>query len=184
MKPVPLENSSSTQINVIGISLCLAGAAVLYFAGICPALRQEEAVTAQNAQLQVQRQEAVKLAAQAAAMRGQLAEMCQRLSESEIQLRPVSHLNRQIARLAELASGNGLKMEEVEPGKVSATPQHLLVPIRMSGRGSYENWSAFLGQLPNSAPDTHVESFELTGNPHEQSSPATFQVGLVWYAMP
>lgn len=177
-----LTNWKLRKIDAAGMGLCIVGVLLFHLSGIRPILRRRENLVAQEQQLKAQRRSELTLDERAAALRDTLAGVRRALTESHVKLQPAGQINRRIARLADLASGSGLKVNQIQPGKASRRPKHVTVPIRLLGSGSYRAWAAFLHNLAEGFPDTSVHSFELSGNPGTRVAPAEFQIDLVWYA--
>ena len=170
------------QIDAAGAGLCVVAGLLFYFAAVRPLVGQRETRAVQQAQVETQRQNAARLSERTSLLQNRLAEVRKALNETPIQLAPAVHINRRIARLADLADQNGLTVDEIQPGKPTSTRQYEMIPIRLLGSGSYRTWAAFLHQLPRTFPDTSVRSFELSADPGDPSVPATFRIDLVWHA--
>jgi len=164
--------------------LCIIAGLLFYSAAIRPLIDRREARAAQKVQLRTQRQNAARVSERIGVLRDHLVEMRKALDATPMQLAPAMHINRRIARLADLADRNGLKIDAIQPGKPTPTRRYEMIPIHLLGSGNYRTWAAFLHQLPQAFPDTSVDSFELSKNPGDPSAPAAFKIDLVWYAAP
>jgi len=170
------------KIDAIGVGVCLVAVLSFYLSGIRPILRRREGQAAQQQQLAAQRKNAIRLDERAAVVRDELEEAAKALAASRVQLQPARQINRRIARLADSASGNGLKLDQIHPGIATPGGKHVTIPIRLLGSGSYRAWAGFLHDLAVQFPDTSVHSFRLSADPENQTTAAEFQVDLVWFA--
>lgn len=170
------------KIDAIGVGVCLVAMLLFYLSGIRPILRRREGQAAQVQQLATQRKNAIRLYERAVVVRDELAEAAKVLKASHVQLQPAGQINRRIAKLADRASGNGLKLDQIHSGSATQGVKHLTIPIRLRGSGSYRAWAGFLHDLAVQFPDTSVHSFRLSADPRDQTTAANFQVDLVWFA--
>ena len=170
------------KIDAIGVGVCLVAMLLFYLSGIRPILRRREGRAAQEQQLAAQHKNATRLDQRAAVVRDELAGAAKALTASRVQLQPARQINRRIAKLADSASGNGLKLDQIHPGSTTQRGKHVTIPIRLLGSGSYRAWAGFLHDLAIQFPDTSVHSFRLSADPEDQTTAAKFQVDLVWFA--
>lgn len=177
-----LTNWKKRRIDAIGVGVCLVAMLLFYLSGVRPILHLREGQAAQQQQLEAQRSNAIRLYERAAAVRDELAKAAKVLRASHVQLQPASQINRRIAKLADRALGNGLKLDQIHPGKATQGGKHLTIPIRLQGSGSYRAWAGFLHDLALQFPDTSVHSFRLSADPGDLTADAEFQIDLVWFA--
>lgn len=172
------------KIDAIGVGVCLVAMLLFYLSGIRPILHRREGQAAQEQQLAAQLENAIRLDERAAVVRDELAEAAKALEVGHIELQPARQINRRIAKLADRASGNGLKLDQIHPGSPTQAQggKHVTIPIRLRGSGSYRAWAGFLHDLAVQFPDTSVHSFRLSADPGDQAKAANFQVDLVWFA--
>lgn len=170
------------HIDAAGTVVVAAGALLLFFAGVRPMLARQEAYRASRRRVDAHCTEAESLAKSRKGLAAELAAARKASAEHPVKLRSALELNRRIADLSHLAIGNGLKIQELEPGTAEKTAQHELVPIRLLGSGTYRTWAAFLHHLEHAFPDTAVRSFEVYGDPAKPGTAARFRVDLMWYA--
>lgn len=125
------------------------------------------------------------LAAQIQDVRKQLKqeiELVQQAREASwVHLEPVKLLNARMAKIVDVAAAQNLVIDESWSREAESGEQFQMIPINVSGTGSYSDCAAFLHELHERLHDVRVTAFELSGNP---SSPAQFQFDLVWYAAP
>ncbi len=170
------------HVDVAGVTVCAILAMLGYLVGIMPLVQQRVGLVAQETRLNVQRRDAVKLAGSTGSLERKLDSIKQALADSPVQLQTTSSINRRIARLASIAAECGMKIDEVQPGKWTASLQYKTVPIRLVAGGKFPACVALLHRLRVAFPDTAVASFELTGHPRSPQTPAKFEINLVWYA--
>lgn len=93
-------------------------------------------------------------------------------------------LNHRLADLSQLSSECGLLVEDLKPGDAVQTPHFLIIPVQMSGHGSYQSCAVFIHSLHQQLPDLDMRSFKLTGVPSDPQTKGTFEFQLGWYASP
>ncbi|MEE9131440.1 MAG: hypothetical protein V3T84_15595 [Phycisphaerales bacterium] len=98
---------------------------------------------------------------------------------SWVHLEPLRLLNSRMAQIVDLAAAQNLVIDQSWSRETESGEQFQMIPINVSGTGSYSDCAAFLHELHEHLHDVRVTAFELSGNP---SSPAHFQFDLVWYA--
>ena len=182
MKRLGYTKWQTYHLDAAGVLVCGVLAVLGYIVGIDPLVKQQEGLAAQEARLNVQRHDAVKLAGSTGSLERKLDELKRALDESPVQLQAAGSVNRRIARLASLAAECGMKIDEIQPGKWTASPRYKSVPIRLVAGGRFPACVALLRRLRKDFPDTAVASFELTGEPRNPEAPAKFEINLVWYA--
>jgi len=99
-------------------------------------------------------------------------------------LLPASHVNKRISAISTLAAQSGLKIDDIQPGKSVSGSRYEMIPISVSGKGTYAKCLGFLHELRSVLPDTGVSALELAGRPSEESSEASYRFELLWYAAP
>ncbi len=170
------------HLDVAGVAVCAVLAVLGYIVGISPLVQKRESLAAQEARLNIQRNDAVKLAGSTGSLERRLADLKRALGKSPVQLQAAGSVNRRIAQLASIAVECGMKIDEIQPGKWTSSLQYKSVPIRLVAAGRFPNCVALLHRLRVDLPDTAVTSFELTGEPSKPHAPAKFEINLVWYA--
>ena len=183
MKTGSLRKWKFIRLDLAGVAVMLAAAGLFYWLAIRPIFSLEQRRDAQYAVLVTQQKNASASADRAEDFRKKLAAVQATLSQCAIHLEPAGNVNARISRLTELASKQGLKVDEIRPTEASFGKNYGWVFIRLLGSGGYRSWSGFLHQLPKTFPDVAVETFQLTGKP-EEPGPVDFQVGLVWFVVP
>jgi hypothetical protein len=178
MRPA-LQNSKFWQIDLAGISACLIMLGLLILCGLWPLAKKHAAYNKQNITLAKEQDEVSAAQAEVFNMERKL-DICRRsLAGSVVSLSRVGALNAQMSRLSALAEEVQLKVNETTSGKPVPTEHYVIVPIKLSGSGSYDKCTRFLHKLRQSFPDTGLDSMELTGNP---DGTGLFMIQLRWYA--
>ena len=167
------------RIDVAGATVVVALAAVFYLAGLGPLLARREAVMARQERLGSQRARAGELERRLATAREHLEATRRELDRCAVHLEPTSAVNRRLAKLSDLASAAGLKVDQLKPGRAEQAVHYETVPIHIAGKGTYRECVAFLHCLRKVFPDTGVASLDLAGAP---ATASVFQFGLKWHA--
>jgi Tfp pilus assembly protein PilO len=179
--PARLTRWKTVGIDVAGAVVALAMGAALYGLAIRPADDQRAQVSRQQAQFQVERQEAAAQARHAQDLARQVAAAREALRRSPLSLEPASRLNSRLTKLTDSATTEGLKLEEVHPSEPAYGRDCGSVAIRLRGSGSFIKWITFLRRLSQDFPDMAVDSFQLAGQPDASTAQMDFQVSLVWF---
>ncbi len=169
------------HVEIMGVGLFGLLSLAAFFIVVRPISHAAVARNATQSELADQR----TLAAQIEDVRKQLKQevaLVQKVREASwVHLEPVKLLNARMAQIVELASTNNLIIDGSSSKGAEPDEQFQMIPITVSGTGSYPDCAAFLHELHERLHDVRVTAFELSGNP---SSPAQFQFDLVWYAAP
>lgn len=172
------------RIDTAAGGVMIAGLALFYVFTILPQKRMEEACKEQEKQLIAQKANAVTLVALGRRAGKELAEIRREIEANPIRFESSLRVNTRLAAFTKVASETALKIEQIQPGEPAADGRFSLVPITVSGSGSYRNWIDLLARLPKTFPDFEVASFDLAGNPSDAGGVVAFRLGLTWYAMP
>ncbi len=116
---------------------CAGLSVAAYALGVQPALAAREADEAYAADLQGRRQNAADLAATLATARQKLEQTRREVAGLPLRLELAAGVNQRLAKLADLATAAGLEINEVQPGAAADAPHYQVVPIRISGTGTY-----------------------------------------------
>ncbi len=173
---------ASWQIDVMAMAAMLAIAAGAYYFELAPAMEAREERAHNAAELTDAREKSVDLEMAAAAVREKLHGVKQSVAQS-VKLEPAAQINARVAKLTELAAGNSLQVDAIEPGAgaASGSGRYDTIPIRLSGRGAYKDLTKYLRALHETMPDTGVGLLELTSA--DNGSSATFVMMLQWHTI-
>jgi Tfp pilus assembly protein PilO len=183
MKGMGLRTWRLWGIDIAGVAICGAVTIGLYLTGMGPLFRRHAAVASLEEELLRRNRESRGLAVSLGELRERDAEVQKALSASPLRLQTVSYTNRQLAEIAELAAQCGMKVNEIRPRSVLSGERYEVVPMHLSGEGSYPTCVRFLHRLRREFPDTAVVSLDLSCNPTDPTS-ASFKFSLEWYAAP
>lgn len=172
------------QIDLAACGAMVAGLALFYLLTVMPQKRIEEACKDQEKQLVAQKANAVTLVSLGRRAGKELTDIRREIEANPIRFESAARVNTRIAAFTKMASETALKIEQIQPGEPTLDGRFSLVPISVSGAGSYRSWLDLLARLPKTFPDIEVASFDLSGNPSESGSPITFRLGLTWFALP
>jgi len=131
------------------------------------------ATLAQQADLELKQQTATTSNASLQTLQRRLGALQQQISDNPLHLQPASAINKRLGELTDLAAQLGLRMEDVQPGKISTTARFETVSIHLAGTGNYRTCVQFLHRLRTGFPDTSVTSLQLTGNPSDPAAAAS-----------
>lgn len=170
------------QIYTVGGLVCAAATAIAWFALAAPTLGQLSERRDRQAQLNESRHKAVNLAHDLADARKEMKVLSGQLASNAIELQPASQVNQRLAALTNLATQNGLSLNELRPGAPSETNRYQVLPIHLTGAGDYPSCAAFLHGLHDAYTDVGLSSLEaLNSDSSGATSGLNFQIELVWY---
>jgi Tfp pilus assembly protein PilO len=184
MRPIRFDNLRTWHLDLSGGSIALLLAAAAFFAVIRPTIQADRERQAQAVELKAEGQRRRDAEYALVASKDQLANAQAYIADLKLHLAPISRMNQDLSNLTELATRSGLQVDAVEPGREEAGPSFTTVGIRLSGRGSYRNFVAFLLRLRDAMPDHAATQIELSAQPAAGDTTATFSLGLTWYAAP
>jgi len=169
-------------VDAIGAAVLIALGAVAYCAGFRPVVLRQAKLLAQRGTLEAWRRDVEGLARTTAALQDRSAVLRRVLEENPIRLEPIHQANRRIARIANLAGGEGLKINEIKPGGPAEKERFFTVPIHLEVSGSYPACVRLVRRLRVDFPDTAVVRLELVGAPARPTEPARMRLDLLWHA--
>lgn len=162
-----------------GLGWCTLLTVAVFVGGWQPLFARRAQRLAAAAALEQGRQQLAEAAAVVQSAKKQLAAAQKQWEGMRVRLAPLGQLNQRLADLAELASGEGLEVAGVQPGSPRAVERYQVVPLPLTGRGSYRSFTDFLRRLHRECPDMGVTSVSLRA---ADAGSASFAVNLVWYA--
>jgi Tfp pilus assembly protein PilO len=168
-----------------------AGAAVLAVVSLIgclttvgPLLEQQAVTARRHDEMQTQQGKASELKAAIATVKERLETVRLETAGNSVQLEAGSHINRRIAGLTASLSKCGLDVDDVKTGPICSSPRYDLVPITITGRGTYRQSVSFFRGLCSTFRDMSVMQIELSGHPARSEEPEQFRFDLFWYAAP
>jgi Tfp pilus assembly protein PilO len=172
------------HINVAGIAAILLLTAATWFVGVRPVLnRRDNAMAVQQAYITAH-QKLRDTDNDVASLTSQLQIARQDRSAHGQRLEPVTHLNRRLASLTELATSAGATLDDVQPGKSIPSARFDVMPIHLAGTGTYSQFTALLHAIREQHGDLGVGALVVSGTPATANLPATFTIDLSWYTQP
>ena len=184
MKGIDLKAWKLWRIDAAGVATILAVTALVYLAGIRPALSKRAHAAGDRARLSDRRLKCTELSDLAADLKSQLLDTQKALANNAIQLQPASDVNQRVAGIADLATKSKLNIDDLRLGPSSSASRYTAVPITLAGTGTYQTCITFLHALNKTYPDTCVSTSEVSSDPGDPTGVATFKFELLWYAAP
>ncbi len=172
------------RIDAGGLVVGLLLTGVVFMLGVKPVLDREADRAAQRHAVSDQQREADRVTATLTVMRNNLVKFREAVQASSIQLRNTAYLNQRVGEITSLATSAGLQVDEVMPGSVTSGDRYDMVPIELAGTGGFAACAKLLDELHTAFPDVGVSSLEIIGKPAAPHEPATYRIGLTWYAAP
>lgn len=154
-----------------------------YVVGVRPLLAARVEAWEMDRALSEKRSALDDVRAELAATKSDLAASRRALDSGDINLVGSSLLNSQLAKLGIAAESAGVALSDAAPGSPEEGSLLVRIPIRISGKGHYPDFAAFLRALDTDLKDTVVVGFNLGGRADMPNEPATFSVDLLWYAL-
>ncbi len=179
-----MHSVSKRQMDMIGLVTCLAVTGLVVYFGLMPAYRAREAMITEKELLQNKKKLAMDSALRLSQLKQEYSSVEREVSSHPLQLKPLNYLNQRISDITRLAVSDGLEMDQIEPGTSRRDDFYITVPLRMAGRGEFEEAVAFLHRLHESVPDMAVGKVSLTARPGASKAVADFHLDLVWHAAP
>ena len=170
------------HVDAAGGAACVILTALGYLAIVSPLLRQGDQLQSVRTDLAVRQQRVTELASTQLGTRLQLSSLLEQQASDTVSLQPRRYLNTRLADITDLVSARGMIIDGTELGDAEERQWNQIIPIKLSGSGSFRDFAAFLRGLRESIPDTGVMAFQLSGNPQDPTSPLSFQVDLAWFS--
>lgn len=106
------------------------------------------------------------------------------LAVSDVHLESADLINQQIANLTGLLTDCQLTLNDIQTGRIIMGRRCDLVPIRVSGKGGYDQFMFFLHKLRMDLPDISVAGLDMHGTPERPGETGSFVFDLFWFAAP
>lgn len=176
-----LADTSLRQVDAVGLVVLSLIVGAGYFLGVRPVLNQMEAQRVLAVEIEEESSRAAELTRQVGGLTGELEQARRQLENGVPQLEPMQSLNHRLAELATLATDSGLRIDGIQPGRVSSTPFFDTVELRITGRGTYQDCTRFLSRLHGERRDMTVTTISLAGQPGGEDPRGTFTFTLSWH---
>lgn len=186
---------SISRSDVLGAGAVLVITAAALGIGLWPVLAQGK----QKAGVSLLNEREQEARAAEAAVRDAETSLRKALDELDSSVRLVSadKTNERLVTFAARAEQFGVTVEQLTagvpdagnatiaaaPGASKSAPRTRVVPVRLSGRGSFDAVNAFIGDLHRTFRDTRVSGFKMTASP-EAGGYGTYALDLEWFAAP
>jgi Tfp pilus assembly protein PilO len=180
----PSLSRQQLTIDLAGIGACVAILGLGYFFLFGPLLHHKSDVMARNRALATQRQKVIAAQGNARQLKPQLASLRTLSAQDVLQPGKAVRINSRLEQITSLAATRGLEIKGVEPGLSRQESHYQVVPLRLTGTGSFRGCMRFLHDLRQSLHDTTVIAFQLNGTPEARGTPVSFSLDLCWYTAP
>lgn len=142
----------------------------------------------EDARMQDTRAAQLKLETRAAetmvlAAQRELADMSTRLQRVS-RIDRADRVNQRLADLTERAESAGLLLNQLTPGPGLTDRQFVVVPMTVSGSGTYTDITQFLRTMHTRSGDIALRSLKLTGVPSTEPQPLNLHAEFAWFALP
>ena len=182
------DRSTSTwtwwQIDACGLAMCILMTLAGYLLIIQPLVRSQELNKMQTTDIAAKQERASDLVSTVSKLQSELAQLQKALSENPVELQSSQHSNQRLADLTHLAASSELNVFELHTGETQAASRYEIIPIVLSGTGTFQSCTKFLHVLREQFPDTGVVSVDLSDNPGDPTVKTSFKFNLSWYAAP
>jgi Tfp pilus assembly protein PilO len=197
--------SKVMRIDAAGLLLTAALAGAAYVVGVEPVYSENARIEQKRRLIEEQSRNASDAEQLVMRERGRLQEYRQRLAATSVRLEPVSRLNQRLVKISQLVEKHALAVQAMDPGVATSDPEigtFRIVPIRLSGSGTFVGVAAFVRELAetykdvkvrtlslsapavSTSPDLSAEGSEKAGGAAGPSAAASFVIELRWYAAP
>ena len=170
------------RTDAIAVGLLALLTAALAVAPASVLLGRREQAKQDADELTVQQKQLRALDDELNALTAQLTAVEEAMGAQSVRLDPPDAVNTRLAVLSELASGCGLQIDKLRPGRPIPNQHYQTVPLHVAGVGSYRQCAVFLRQVKAAMPDTSAQTFALAGNGLNPLQPGTFTFVLQWIA--
>ncbi len=171
-------------IDAAGVAVAAVGTLALVFGAILPLNARNRQLAAHFQTAARERQRVAGIVTEIRTLTNDVAKMRTRVAQSPLRMLTQQALNQRLADLAALSSTCDLRVEDLKPGERHQMTHLMVVPIRMTGHGTYRNCAAFIHLLHERQADIDVHAFKLSGNPDDPGSLGNFDFELRWLAAP
>ena len=178
----PTRDRTVLAMNVAGVAACAVVLGVFCLDGLRPLLGRAAAGATARHRLAAAREQ--RDAADGAIRDGtdQLLDLHRQTAATALVLLPPTRVNDVLARVAAVAAGCGVRLDEVRVGQLVSGDRYATLPVHAMGRGAYHDCVAFLHRLNHDCPDVGVAAFGLAGPAGDAGGPVAVDLELRWHA--
>jgi Tfp pilus assembly protein PilO len=170
------------HLTIVAVATCAGLTVAAYALGVQPMLHHRANDQAQRTTLEQRQADLSERSASVANLQRDLADAKQSLARTPVRLQAASLVNQRLEAVASVATKWGVFLDEMRPGSAVDSTHYQTVPIRIVGNGTFPACATFLRELRQEFGDIGVQTFQLTNNGADSTSPtATLQAELVWF---
>jgi Tfp pilus assembly protein PilO len=171
-------------IDLAGVAVCIAMLAAGYVTALGPLLHHKAQVVASTHALALQHQKVQNAQQTLRKLKQEMAGLQSFQDQDVLQSGKLVRINTRLGQITSMAAIRGLEVKGVEPGALRQEPHDQVMPLRLTGTGSFRGCMSFLHDLRQSMHDTTVAGFRLSGTPGAAGVPINFNLDLCWYTAP
>ena len=172
------------QVDMVGCAICIGVSVAAYFLGLNPMLQQRSRMATQHRELVEDKRQCVTLEAALTTLKKKAIAVRQELTEADVALESKDRVNHRLAELATMLGRGEMQIDAVHTGQISQGRYCDLVPISISGQGSYLQAVAAFHQLYRGLRDVSIVGFKLEDTSDGPDQVGRFSVDMFWYAAP
>lgn len=178
-------SGGSLQTDLTGAAVCAALTVMAYVAVVDPLVQAQASQRVERTELSVRQERLTKQAAAVSLLAQDLANMKKAAAGlPEFTTVPPQQSNQRLADLTHLASEWGLTVDELRTAEPIPGDRFQIVPIHLSGSGTFQHCTSFLHRLRATFPDTAVSNLKIAKQPGMPPEHTMFRFQLAWYAAP
>lgn len=181
-KRSPARLSGPLRVHACGV-LAVAGISGAAYFGIVRVLINRDAPIRQLlADINARGEEARAAEDAAGDSRRRLAEL--ERNPPAVKLESADLINQRLVRITNKAVAAGLSIDQMTPGTPAPAARFVTVPVKISGTCTYPGLSRFVHELRREFPDSAITTLQVSGNPADPTSRASFAAEIAWFAAP
>ena len=176
-----LEKQNPWAVWVGGAVACVILSVMAYGWVVLPSHERQRDAAVTSEQSRAQSDEAAELEHELEQLGQSLQTQRDVLAQQPQALGNYQELNRQIARLIELAQAHGLEVMQLQPGESSRGDHYDILPLRLEAVAGFSQHLAFLESLHTTFPSISVLGLDLASRAREISPRPEGRYRLVWF---
>lgn len=174
--------NSARAVDAVGAGIAITAAVAFVFCVMGPLRNRSREIAAHFQTAALERQRLGGVVTQMRVLSKGIATMQAQIAASPLQVQTPDALNQRLADLATLCNACKLNVDGIRPGAHLQANRFTVVPIEISGRGSYCDCGTFIHLLHERLPDMSLCRFKLSGNPQDPAATGDFDLRLYWLA--
>jgi Tfp pilus assembly protein PilO len=172
------------QIDAYGAAATIALSIAFYVFGVSPLRVRHELVRSRSMELASKSAEAGELAGKMRSLAARVTSLQNQSIDHPLHLQSIGRLNHRLAEVTAAAGECGLDVNNIQPQQPLVGRRHSMVPIELSGTGSYRSCVEFMRQFHSRFVDSGIAGFALSRALGETGVPTTFRFRVIWYVEP